>query len=662
MLGHSRAIVIAIAALAAAAPAGAEAAEWTSYDRPAQYAVATDRDVPVTMRDGTVLRADVYRPDAPGRFPVIVTQTPYNKLALGVLANRYLVERGYVHVMVDVRGTGGSQGAWDSFGESEQRDGYELVEWAADQPWSDGKVGTYGFSYMGLNQIQTAGQRPPHLRAAFPIVPMADAYRDIVFSGGQLNVSFIPLWLGLVTATAILPPTYTLSGSSLEALLANAVDGVSTLLSHLAGAGTFQLPVVLRALTGGDIAYDGPFYRTRSPIEVADEIQVPTFIVGGLHDLFQRGEPLLYEEISDQAPTRLLMGPWTHLQGSLGLGLEGDGMPSLNSIALRWFDRWLKGIDTDVEAIPKVTQYVLGEDRYQVQPDWPDPGARAERLYLRDGRSLSEQPPASEERPERYLQQPLSGICSLSTEQWTAGLLSLLPCDAHQRLGELGGVSYRTPPLSRDLHVSGPIGARLWISTTRSDAPVTVMVADESPSGASAGITNGWLSASFRALDEQRSRRLDGQVIQPYHPFTRESVQPVTPGEPMRLDVEIFPTDAVIKAGHRLRITVAPSDFPHTIPPLPQLLDSLAGLVSVHHDPTHASSITLPVVGGTADAPPAGAGASQAAPAAGQGAAGVRAKPGSCRKRGATAAKRKRCGRKKAKKPARGKARRPARA
>lgn len=656
MPDRARAIAIAIvvaAAVGASGPAGASAAEWTAYERPAEYSVATDRDIPVTMRDGTVLRADVYRPDAPGRFPVIVTQTPYNKLVLGVLANRYLVERGYVHVMVDVRGTGGSQGAWDSFGESEQRDGYELIEWAARQDWSDGNVGTYGFSYMGLNQIQTAGQRPPHLKAAFPIVPMADAYRDIVFSGGQLNISFIPLWLGLVTGTAILPPTYTLSGSSLEELLANAVDGVSTLVSHLAGAGTFQLPVVLKALTGGDIAYDGPFYRTRSPIEVADEIEVPTFIVGGLHDLFQRGEPLLYEEIADQAPTRLLMGPWTHLQGSLGLGLEGDGMPSLNSIALRWFDRWLRGIDTDVEEIPKVTQYVLGEDRYEVQPDWPHPAARAERLYLRDDRALSEEPPASEETPESYLQQPLGGICSLSTEQWTAGLLSLLPCDQHQRLGELGGVTYRTPPLSEDLHLSGPIAARLWISTTRSDAPLTVMVADESPSGASAGITNGWLSASFRALDEQRSRKLDGQVIQPYHPFTRESVLQVTPGEPMPLDVEVFPTNAVIKAGHRLRITVAPSDFPHSIPPLPQLLDSLAGIVSVHHDPAHRSSVTLPVVGAPADV-------GGSSPPAAQGAAGSKAKSKrkSCKRRKPAAAKRKRCA--KRKKPGRG-VRRPVR-
>ncbi|HEU4657860.1 MAG TPA: CocE/NonD family hydrolase, partial [Capillimicrobium sp.] len=217
------------------APAAAGAAAWAPYDRPAQYGAVTDDDVPIAMRDGVVLRADVQRPDAPGRYPVVVIQTPYNKdgginTVLGGQAS-YFVQRGYVVVTVDVRGTGSSQGTWDSFGEAEQRDGYEVVEWAARQPWSSGRVGLYGPSYMGLNQLYTAALRPPSLKAIFPIVPMADGYRDIVFSGGDVNVSFIPLWLGLVTATGLTPPAYATDGT-----LQGLADGLSTLAAHLGGA------------------------------------------------------------------------------------------------------------------------------------------------------------------------------------------------------------------------------------------------------------------------------------------------------------------------------------------------------------------------------------------------------------------------------------------
>src|SRR4051794_10257778 len=274
--GTALAAACAIAALVAPGAASADdGGAWAPYTRPAQYGTVTDKDVPIVMRDGTVLKANVTRPDAPGRFPVLITQTPYGKdgAVIGALGGDSdgLVQRGYVQVTVDVRGTGKSAGAWDSFGPSEQQDGYDVVEWAARQAWSDGGVGLDGPSYMGLTQLYTAALRPPHLKAIFPVVPMADGYRDITFSGGDINVSFIPLWLGLVT------------GGGLAA-----TDPI-TLLQHVGGALNFTLPTLLGSLTGGSVAYDGPFWKTRSPIEVVDRIRVPAFVVGGLHDLFQRG-------------------------------------------------------------------------------------------------------------------------------------------------------------------------------------------------------------------------------------------------------------------------------------------------------------------------------------------------------------------------------------
>ena len=140
----------------------------------------------------------------------------------------------------------------------------------------------------------------------------------------------------------------------------------------------------------GEGAYDGPRWKTASPIEVVDKVTVPTFIVGGLHDIFQRGEPLLYERLKNRVPTRLLIGPWTHT--TVGEGLPADGVPAIDQIALRWLDNYLKGIDTNVKAIPKVTQYTLGEEHYETQTDWPEPRLAPTRMYLRSGGSLAPEP------------------------------------------------------------------------------------------------------------------------------------------------------------------------------------------------------------------------------------------------------------------------------
>lgn len=603
-LGGAALAVVAVALAAVAGPAYGQA-RWTDYDRPPEHEIVLERDVKITMRDGVVLSADVRRPAAPGRWPVILMQTPYNK-GTGLFASNaeYFTRRGYATVIADVRGTGGSQGAWDSFGEAEQRDGYELVEWAASQPWSDGNVGLAGASYLGLNQILTAAQHPPHLKAIFPVIPMADAYRDITFSGGQVNVAFIPLWLGLVTATSLTPPSYALSGSNPEELRANLVRGLTTLLQHIGGAATFQAPTILNAILGGELAFDGPFWKARSPLEVADEVKVPAFIVGGLRDIFQRGEPLLYERIRRNAEARLLMGPWTHVEAAFGEGLPRDGVPALERIQLRWFDHWLKGIDTDVEAIPPVTQWIDGPDRYETQPDWPHPRIRPQRLYLRDGGRLSDDKPAGDESPEAFVQHPLSGICTLSTTQWTAGLLGALPCTDDNRDNEGGELVYTTPPLREPLKLSGPAVANIWASTTASDAVLSVRVTEVSPSGRSRQLSAGWLSASFRAVDERRSRWIGDRIMQPWHPFTRESVEPVPEGEPVKLAVEIFPLSAEVRRGHRLRITIGPSDFPHSLPPLPGLLRSLAGRVSILHDAERASHVDLPVLGSRCAKPP----------------------------------------------------------
>src|SRR5436305_1249323 len=313
------------AGAASAAARRVSRASWRP-PKPIASAVVKTTNVPVRMSDGAVLYVDVVQPAdssgkaLPGRYPVLLTQTPYNKNGALSFENDYLVEHGFVQVIADVRGTGSSEGAWDSFGAREQEDGYDLAEWTRTQRWSNGSIGLHGTSYGAINQFLTAERQPAGVKAAFPIVPMSDAYRDVTFGGGDTNTSFIPSWLGLVTALGLLPPTYTPNDPA---------EAAKVLVQHSGGALSFQAAQVLDSTTGGNAAFDGPFYRVRSPIERISKVRIPTFVVGGRFDLFQRGEPLLYQALRrNGAPTRLLMGPWPHITPGQGLPAPGTPAPA----------------------------------------------------------------------------------------------------------------------------------------------------------------------------------------------------------------------------------------------------------------------------------------------------------------------------------------------
>lgn len=568
--------------------------KWTRYERDFDYPGTTQiTGQKITMRDGVKLSAIVTLPaDGSGNavqpVPVILTQTGYNKsIPVIPASNEFLVRHGYAHVSVDVRGTGLSEGDWEAFGAEEQEDYREVMEWVATQPWSNGKVATWGASFMGITQLFTAAHQHPAHKAIFAIVPMADAYRDITFSGSQTNVGFIPLWMGLVTVLGVIPAEPDPAAPQI-------------VLQHLLSALTnFQVPTIANAVLGTANNYDGEFWRTRSPIEVADRIRIPTFIVGGLNDIFQRGEPLLYEALSKHTTAKLLLGPWQHLGGSSGEGLPRDEVPDLNHIALMWFDRYLKDMQTGAERVPNVTQYLYGEERYITAMDWPHPAAHAERWYLRGDQALTREPPAAGEASTLAVQQPVNGICSTSTSQWMAGIVGLLPlpCFTDNRLNELLlEKTFTTAPMEQDYYINGPIQADIYISSTMPDAGLLVRITDVAPDRSSREITNGILTASMRQVDESRSRFLDGQMIQPWHPFTAESVEPVGAGNIVKLPVEVFPTSLVIKQGHRLRVSVGASDFPHGLPPLVDLLDQVLGLLTIYSDAEHPSSIVVPAM------------------------------------------------------------------
>ncbi|WZH51283.1 MAG: CocE/NonD family hydrolase [Nocardioides alkalitolerans] len=593
-------------ASAAALPSG-----WTP--RPADYpGTVTQRDLQIPMSDGTVLRGDLVLPaDADGvavagRFPVVVTITAYNKSAQGATGLTgggadYLVQRGYAQLTVDARGTGSSQGSWAAFSARENTDAGEIITWATSsaRPWSNGSAAMRGPSYMGINQIFAAAQRPPGLKALFPQVPAADVYRDVVASGGQIDVGFIPLWLGLVTTTGVVPPAY---GAT------DPAAALTTLFQHLSGALTFTAPLVLAAVLGGDPAYDGAFYRERSPIEVVDDVDVPTFLVGGQYDLFQRGTPLLFENLRSRGvPTKLIVGPWNHLEGSSGEGVADAGYGTLEELQLRWFDHYVRGVpdpglDTDIAPL---TYYEQNADTWRQANDWIGDNLSATTFRLSGPataggvRNGSLTTGAATAGTATVPPVPVAGLCTRSTDQWTAGLptavLADLPCWSDNRGNDLAGVVYETGALSAPLRFQGPLNARLYTSTPTGDGLLSVAVSSVAPDGTVHRITGGWQTVAHRALDPGRSRYLDGQLIQPYHPFTREAKAPAAGSAVVPVDVEIFPTGAQVPAGHRLRVAVQAYDVPHLLPTVPDLPATLAPL-TIHTSEQYPSALTLPSV------------------------------------------------------------------
>ena len=588
------------------ASAGNAGAVWQDYDPPMLHEGMTTLPTQfITMRDGVKLAVSVTLPaDASGqavagKFPVVLVQTSYN-LSTGQYvaaiggADPYIVRHGYATVVVDVRGTGNSQGTWDAFGEDEQADYGEVVDWVTSQAWSDGRIGLFGVSYLGITSVLTAELQKPAVKAAFPIVPIGDGYRDIVFTGGQVNPTFIPIWMGLVTGLGAL---------DFGALQADPAMGLQTLVEHLVGALVgFQVPTILKALLGDEeTAFDSDFWRIRSPLERARQINVPTFVVGGLNDLFQRSEPLWFERLKGRVPTKLLIGPWTHI-GTAGIpsnGLPADGVPPLNHIQLMWFDQYVKGLPVGADKLPNVTQFVTGHGHYVTTTDWPHPAIRAERLFLRGDKSLTATRPAADEAGSTIVQVPIEGLCSQSLSQWTAGGAGLLPfpCFSNDAFNQLPSATFSTPVMADDYYINGPMQADIWISTTSLDAGLSVRVSDYDPAtGKSAPLSNGLLTASLRAVDSSRSRFIGGEMIQPWHPFTKTSVLPVKSGEPMLLSVEIFPTSALIAKGHQLRVAIAASNVAQGLMPVPTLLGSAVGAITVHNDSEHPSSVVLPVV------------------------------------------------------------------
>jgi hypothetical protein len=609
--------VLALGALAA--PPAALA--WTP-ESPI-YGVGKDANVPVTMSDGTVLYADVYYPTsngaaAPGPFPVILTQTPYGKSDSSLSGSpNYLVQRGYISVIADVRGTGSSTGEWGLFDPVQGTDGAKLVDFAAGLPHSSGDVGLLGESYLGINQFETAAAAGAgganHVKAMFPIIAANDIYRDTAFAGGIPDIEFDGFYLGLTAGLNLALPAVQYDSAAATALS-----------DHVHDLSTYDLTQLQSVETDGDQAYDQAYWGARNPNQFIGQIVkdgIPAFLVGGWYDLFQRGELLNYSFFQNafdgrdpeapMSPTQpvtpryqLLMGPWYHVTAGQGLNYHGL---DLNGLELAWFDRWLKGIDTGVtDTSTPMHLEDLATGSFVEASRYPLEQATDTAYYLGSGGALTPVKPTAASGADPLVFTGTEIPCDSSTEQWAAGLGPLAlsffglkdPCTSGVNLSQAGPgtQSYTTAPFKAATTLAGPIGATLYATATTTDAEWVVQLSDVAPNGNATALTSGLLEGNQRALDAARSWYApDGNPVLPYHVYTKATQTPITAGKVTRFDVEVFPTFDTLGPGHRLRVTIATSDFPHALATAGQLPSLLGGVYQVERNAADASSVELPL-------------------------------------------------------------------
>lgn len=564
-------------------------------------------NVPIPMRDGVTLYADVYRPATPGRYPVLLIRTPYGKAA-GMLNPIRMVSAGYVVVVQDTRGRFSSEGDFVPFVD-DGRDGYDTVEWCAAQPWSTGAVGMYGGSYVGFVQWLAALERPPHLKAIAPVETFSNPRTDLWGVGDAFGLGLTVSWYLQAVMLERLQRKGAGSVSGNESLerLYDDIDNLGTLLK--------QLPLrTFKPLAGSPLApgfdeilsrFEDPDYWAPTDVTAHyHEITVPALNVGGWYDVFMGGTIRNYVGMrrsggSENARMgqRLLVGPWNHgptgsIAGEMNFGICAT--IDLDGVILRWFDFWLKGEANGVDTESPVRIFVMGENRWRTEDDWPLARARPTPYYLHskgrantvqgDGMLIPELPP-SDAPPDRFLYDPRNPVPTRGGQ--TCCSLVVLPSGVYDQrpIEERPDVLvYSSAPLDTPVEVTGPIVVHLWAQSSAPDTDFTAKLVDVAPCGYARNLTEGVIRARYR-----------GGLA---HPRLLE------PGEITEYTIDLWATSNVFLPGHRIRLEISSSNFPridrnpNTGNPfgVDSESDLQPALQTVYHDAARPSRIILPIV------------------------------------------------------------------
>lgn len=547
-------------------------------------------DVRVPMRDGVALSTDIYRPQGPGPFPVIVIRTPYdNNAEANVQDAVYFAERGYAVVLQDCRGRYDSDGEFVPL-KNEGHDGFDTIEWAAAQPWSTGKVGTYGASYLGIDQLYAATLRPPHLQAMFPIVAYSDFYHNWIYTGGAFLLAYDLRW-------AISMGTRTRQN---QYLWFNTPNHITDLYWHLPlitadEAAGRRVPFYREWLEHP--TYD-EFWKALSLRDKYDRITVPVYLWQGWYDVFLPGALDNFAGLRAQGRTdvKLLIGPWVHqargrFVGDLDFGPAAD--LDRRPVAARWFDHWLKGADTGIMREAPVRIFTMGSNEWRDEWEWPPARTAPVRWYLHSsGRAnsmfgdgvLSPEPPSSPEPADRFVYDPRDPVPTLGGATCCGENTTPVPMGPRdQRVSSRRDdvLVYTSAELTSDLEITGPVTARLYAASSAPDTDFTVKLIDVHPSGRAINIADGLLRARYRT--------------------SFEKPELMKPGTPYEFTIDLVATSNVFRAGHRLRVEISSSNFPrfdrnpNTGAPVGRSADLATAAQTIFHDAGRPSHLVFSV-------------------------------------------------------------------
>lgn len=522
--------------------------EYRDLSKP-MYAMTVDEDVAIVTRDGTVLYADVHRPDAPGRYPVLVSVSPYPRQVqdigapMGFIeagASDFFVPRGYVHVIANLRGTGGSEGEFGFFNRQEGLDSHDIVEWAAEQEWSDGEIGMVGISYFAMTQLAAAIHQPPHLKAIMPLAVTPDLF-DAASHHGLVSTAFISPFLTMVGVTSGAPDRLWRSRLVAAARAVLQTPQLHRKFGHMNGEASVTMLHKLMRLPHAEHPWDDLWRDTIVAHPLRDAWWDERNLLPDLH----RITVPVYLGCDWQNVPLHLPGTFTALEAltsspEVRVGLLGEfGLTwpweSLHVEALAWFDHWLKGRDTGILDGPPVRYVVSGAEGWRTTEQWPPAESALETWALgSDGRLVAGESVDDGER-------------SLMVLGEGTGRDRRRPSDPPAAL------EWTSAPLAANLDVVGAMELRLAARSTAMDTAWIVTLFDVGPDEKAEPVTAGFLRASVRAVDETLSR--DGAPV-----LDCRTAVAVPVGEVVEYRIPLVPNARRFAAGHRIRLEVRSED------------------------------------------------------------------------------------------------------
>ncbi len=553
--------------------------------------------VHVPMHDGVRLDTNVFHPSGAGRFPTILVRTPYGKGPELPSGYGPFIDHGYAVVLQDVRGRYDSQGIFDPSNQ-EGPDGYDTLNWIAGQPWSDGKAGMMGGSYLGIAQWQVAVLNNPHLKAIFPVVSGCDDYFDRFYStGGATKLGHRLLWLSLnLTPPGVPRPKFP--------------DFINHLPLRTADrAATHQTLPFYQAVLDHP-TYDA-FWKALSVREKIDRVHVPVFSIAGWYDNYVESDleafAALHKAGKPDLKHRILVGPWPHNMSMRFSGIEfGDdsGAP-IRSYQIEWFDHWLKGTPEETKRSSgemwhttrdsmddaPVQIFVMGVNRWRDEQEWPLSRTQYTQLYLASkghANSLTGDGALSwtldkKSKPDEFAYDPrypvptMGGAVCCDPKIFPWGPMDQRPVEKRNDV-----LVYTTQPMKRELEVTGPIKVVLYVSTSAPDTDFTAKIIDVFPNGEARNLTDGILRMRYR--------------------HGLEKAELAQPGEIYPLTIDAGVTSNVFLPGHKIRVEISSSNFPrfdrnqNTGRAIADEVVLRTAQQSVYHGRTYPSHVLLPVI------------------------------------------------------------------